>query len=163
MGEDIRNWIKDHKTEIIIAFGVATFAVVTVAIVKNREAIEKGLEKLLGSGTGGADTGPVSGAGQVVRAANTVPKEAVSVEKVVYSVVKATKSADAANAETINISAEEMGEMIRKAESVGRHLRMLPKGQHASAAKLAEAAELDIDLKDLYTLVDGYERTRLVA
>ena len=162
MVEDVKKWIKDHKKEILIACGVTVGVVITIVVVKNHEAIEKGLEKLLGSGTGTTNPGTVSAADPVVRTINVVPKRAVSVEKVVKTAVK-TASANAADTGTINLDVEEVGEMMRKAESVGMHLRRLPVDQHASAAKIAEAAELDIDLKDIYTLVDGYTRTRMAA
>ncbi len=163
MGEDVKNWIKNHKTEIIIALGVAAFITITVVVVKNHEAIEKALEKLLGPAPDGAGTGAVSGADRVVQTVHVAPKGTVSVDKVVKVVAKATKTTDVANAGVINLVPEDVGEMMRKAESVGMHLRMLPTGQHASAAKIAEATELDIDLQGIYTLVDGYERTRMAA
>ncbi len=163
MWSEVKGWVKTHKDEILFVCGVTVVVVGTVLVVKNYTTIEKGLEKLLGSGIGGANTGAVSVADRVVQTVNVAPKGTSSVDKVVNVVAKVTKTTDVANADAINLVPEEVGEMMRKAESVGMHLRMLPAGQQASAAKLAEAAERDIELKGIYTLVDGYERLRMAA
>lgn len=54
-------------------------------------------------------------------------------------------------------------EIERRLVSVGRHLRKLPDGWHASPEKKAEAAMLGIFLPDGFTIVDAYKRSIAVA
>ena len=132
----IRQWIKNHKTELVlggICFGALAFTIWGVQSQKTMQAQWLSLSKVSNQ-----PTFPV--AGSVTKAAVTVPSRQIA-----EVIAEAAPSAN-------SISFE-----------VSRHLRNLPEGWHASPDKVAEALKNGIVLSDGQTWVESYTKGNLVA
>ena len=127
-------WIKEHKTELIIA-GVSIAAIIAIVIgIKNREALEKAWESLRKLLDKSAKT---------VLDQETVPtSEFTSIEEGVSDVSEIAKKIP---------------------HYVAEHLRNLPEGWNASAEKIATAAEHGYELFPGQTWVESYRTGGFVA
>ena len=129
-------WVKAHKKELVIA-GISIASIIAIIIViKNKDSIValwKSLRKSI-------DRPPVKSV------ANS--HESVSLAETV------------SEAQIIQFP---VGRNIQSTFDVSDHIRNLPNGCHASAEKIATAAEHGFKLKSGQTWVDGYTKSLMVA
>jgi len=142
------SWIKAHKKALIIA-GISIGTLIAIALgIKNREAIMEvwaSLRKI------------------VEKPAEKVLKAPV-VEKVaeVAPAIGASPVADQILGEVTPVVEECAAEIGRRGYTapfdVGRHIRTLADGQHASPEKVEAALKLNIILQAGQTWVEGYTK-----
>ena len=127
--KSLLHWIKEHK-KILIAAGIGVGALILIILgIKNRETVQAAWELLWRA----AEKPDVP-----------TPKEASAAPAAVRQIQTLEEHAiKGSGTNTIPFG-------------VSGHIRTLPKGQHASAGKVAEARKLNITLLDGQTLVKDY-------
>ena len=127
--KSLLRWIKEHKKPLIYA-GIGVGALILIVLgIKNRESIQAAWD-LLWNAVEKPDTAT----------SRTVPTASASVPR-----VSSPENITTARADTTTLP-----------YGVSRHVRTLPKGQHASPEKIAEARRLSITLMEGQTWVDDY-------
>ena len=133
------SWVKEHKAELIIA-GI-TLATIIIAIKYRKELAELWA---------------------TLRKA--IEKKTDVIPEITPVTVKPVVTANVVDLKEAAVEIEECAEKAcRAAHDVKMHIRVLSGGRQASAAKLAEAADLNIVLKPGETLVDPYRTTGIAA
>lgn len=127
--KNLLRWIKEHK-KILIATGIGIGALILIILgIKNRESVQAAWEML---------------------------RRAVKKPNVATSKTIATASATISRTPPLEELTIMEGGTNTLPFEVSRHIRTLPKGQHASPEKVAQALMLNITLMDGQTWVDGY-------
>ena len=121
-------WIKEHKTQLIIA-GISITTIVAIILgIKNRQTLEEAWSSLK-------------------RVAEKVPDKSQSVCKCIETVQEVPKA---------SVTNESIIQITRIPHDVSEHVRNLPSGYKASAEKLALAAERGLDLLPGQIIVEAY-------
>ena len=127
-------WVKAHKKELIITGISATIIIAVILCTQNKESIKK-LWRLL------------------KRSINDATSNIDEVIQITYDVVGVTSKP------AVNI----VKSTPKCSFEVNRHIRNLPKGQNASAEKLAKAAEQGFALLQGQTWVEKYTKGAIAA
>ena len=154
--KNIKQWLRDHKKDIII-ISIGTAATITaVVLLKNPNIAKKTAGTIRGFFS--KRTLKAVTADESVRTIKRVVKNTVTDSNpgIVNKVAKATE-------ETISISVaakpDKAKVVVKRApHSVAEHMRELHGGRKASAKKIAEAAEFGIELPEGMTLVRAHMR-----
>lgn len=137
-------WVKAHKKELVIA-GISIASIIAIIIaIKNKDSIValwKSLRKSI-------DRPPVKSVANSYDAVENIIHESVSLAETV------------SEAQIIQFP---VGRNIQSTFDVSDHIRNLPNGCHASAEKIATAAEHGFKLKSGQTWVDGYTKSLMLA
>ncbi len=133
--KSVINWIKEHKTQLIIA-GVSITAILAVVIgIKNRQALEEAwmaLRKLV----------------------EKAPEKTLSTCKVTNVIEDVS---------VVPVAADNIVPITRIPHNVSEHVRNFPTGYKPSAEKLALAAERGLVLLPGQTIVEAYSTGGVVA
>jgi hypothetical protein len=137
-------WVKSHKKELIIV-GVSSAMLIGIIIgIKNKDSIVALWESLRKS----IDKTPVKSISNPYEAVENIIHESISVVETV------------SEAQIIQFP---VGRNIQSTFDVSDHIRNLPNGYHASAEKIATAAEHGYKLRPGQTWVDGYTKGVMIA
>jgi hypothetical protein len=138
--KDIKKWVEEHKTELIIAgVSIASIVAAFFAIKKHEE-----LEELLATLTMNVKKSPVS--------LNVSESEMITLSNVVNP-----------SEEVLENAVECIASITRAPHEVSEHIRNLHEGYNASAKKIAQALEEGIVLEAGQTIVDSYRTGVKVA
>lgn len=137
-------WVKAHKKALIIA-GISIASIIGIIVaIKNKDSIVALWESLRKS----IDRTPVKSVANSHDAVKNIIQESVSVAETI------------SEAQIIQFP---VGRNIQSTFDVRDHIRNLPNGCHASAKKIATAAEQGLKLKPGQTWVDRYTKSVMVA
>lgn len=141
--KEIKNWIKQHKKELIIAGISLATLIVTVVTIKNYKELEKLFASLMKT---------------VAKTSKTVAASG-DVKNIATNIGMAGTDAN----EVLEKTANNVVPICRAPYDVSGHIRNLHEGCKASAKKLAEAAEEGITLETGQTFVSSYKTGTRVA
>lgn len=150
------SWLKTHKKGIILT-GLSVVALVGVVLIARKPTTAKSVLEIIKKPFFKPE-GSIPAKKQLQKLVkkshpNSINKRVIpKTSETLISI----KSPTITEIESGKEFAKEMGR--RAAHTVSEHTRNLPDGWHASAKKIAEAAELGIPLKEGQTIVDAYER-----
>ena len=130
----IMTWIKEHKKDLIIAGLSISTILLTIAAIKHPKVLEETWMSLKKMTEKTVNNG-------IEMMSNSMPEGSLYQEAVL----------------------EEVMPVITIQRSVDKHLRNLPEGFHASAEKLATAAENGFELLPGQTWVNGYQTGSFAA
>lgn len=123
------SWVKDHKTELIIA-GISVTTIIGIILgLKNKESIKELWDALENS---------------LSKVPEKLP-ESISIVQAAPPVIE-------------DVSAVRLYTSPQEPFDVSQHIRNLSGGRHHSVEKAAETAALGIDLLPSQTLVDTYTK-----
>ena len=138
------DWVKKHRTELIIAGISATALIGIIICMKNRDSIEALWKSLIGA---------------IEKSPTEAPKiSQTTIEKIAQSSVTVT---DVINPTEIVVT--NTTRTFQDPFEVSNHIRNLHEGWRASAKKITEAEAMGIILLPGQTLVDTYMKGGVAA
>lgn len=140
MFEKVKDWFRRHRKAVVITATVLAITGTVAILLINGKKVKMPVKEL------------------AEKLVPEVPKAANPVENVV-NVVKQAAPEVANAAETVTVEVDGVMKTFPRSEFI----RQLHEGWHASAAKMAQAAEMGIDLKPGETIVNACTVTMKTA